>query len=134
MALLEERPPSSPVVRREQAAADKAAVIIVAAAWCLTLASILGLPGPDFVYMGAAPAIVIVATFPALMGIFLQRYRGGFARLGLLVGVGALVAVGGLYAGKASASRTVFAYFLPAALLLVSATLLAAPRLGQKAT
>jgi hypothetical protein len=134
MALLEERAPRSPVQRREQAAADKTAAIVVAVAWCLTLVSILGLPGPDFLYMGAAPAIVIVATFPALMGIFLQRDRGGFARLFLLVGAAALVVVGAIYAGKASVARTIFAYFLPSTLLLVAAALLTAPRLEQKAT
>jgi hypothetical protein len=128
MALLENPERISPSQRGAQNTADKWAMVLAAIGWVLTLGSLLGLPGPDFVFMGAAPALAIVSVFPALMGLFVQRYRGGFARAFLAAGALALALVGLFYFGRASHARVMVAYFAPAVLLAGAALVLAAPR------
>jgi hypothetical protein len=134
MALLENPARISPEQRSEQNIADKRATLLAGLGWILTLGSLLGLPGPDFVFMGAAPALALISVFPALMGMYLQRYRGGFARLFLLAGAVALAVVGAFYLGRADGMRIGIAYFLPALLLAGAALVLAAPRADGRAT
>jgi len=134
MSLLEQRAPASHLQRREQSGADKRATVLVAIGFALTLAAILGLPGPDSWFMGAAPAIAILSGFPALLGLIMERFRGGFARMLLLAGAAALAAFGATYLGRADGVRVVVAYFIPAALFAGAALTLAAPRMRAKAT
>lgn len=134
MSLLEESAPPSELQRREQVGADKRATLLAAAGFAFTLASILGMPGPDFFFMGAAPAIAILSGFPALLGVMVEKSRGGFARALLLLGTAALAVVGARYLGRAGTWRVVLAYFVPAALFAGAALILAAPRFRSRAT
>jgi len=73
MALLEGSAPRSAEQRREQTAADKRAAIVGAIGFALTFVALIGLPGPDGIFMGAAPVIAIVCAFPALMSMWMER-------------------------------------------------------------
>ena len=132
MALLEERTPHDRALRAGLSAADRRATLLAGLGWCLTLAAILGLPGPDRWFMGLAPAIAIVCAGAALIGIFMQRFRGGFARLLLGAGGVALAGIGIAYLRSASIVRVIVAYFIPAILLWSAAGALAAPWMRQR--
>jgi len=116
-------------LRREQTAADKRAAIVVAIGFALTFVALIGLPGPDAIFMGAAPVIAVVCAFPALMSMWMERYRGGFARVLLLIGAAALAGGGFTYADRASMAHVLLAYFIPAVLFAAAATSLARPRM-----
>jgi hypothetical protein len=134
MALLQSRPPRTARVRKELDTADRRATLLSGLGLCLTLAAIAGLPGPDPWFMGLAPALGIVSFFAALLGVYMERFRGGWARLLLTLGAAALIAIGIAYLGSASAVRVVLAYLAPAALFLAGAAALHAPRLRERAT
>lgn len=127
MGLLQERAPASAALRAQQGTADRRATLLAALGFCFTLAAILGLPGNP-VFMGAAPCIALGFGFVALMGIRMERFRGGFARVLLAAGALAFLAFGVAYAGRVSTGRVLLAYFVPAALFLLAAITLAAPR------
>jgi hypothetical protein len=128
MALIESRTPRNPAIRDQLSAADKHATLLAGLGWILTLGAILGLPGPDAWFMGLATAVATVAVFPALLGIFMQQYRAGWARLFLVAGAAALALIGAGYVTSASTARVIVAYFLPGALLLTAAGVLSAAR------
>ena len=123
-----ERPPRSAAVRTQMAEADRYATLIAGAGWIFTLATLLGLPGPDAWFMFLAPAIGTLAAGGALTGVFMQRYRGGFGRTLLAAGAAALVAVGVFYLGRASIPRAIAGYFVPAAMFVAAAAILRMPR------
>ena len=134
MALLEGETPRNPAVREELSGADRRAAIVAGAGACLTLAAIVGLPGPDAWFMGLAPALGLLGCGAALLGMFMERFRGGWARL-LLSAVAAALAISGLaYLRSASATRVILAYLVPAVLLFSAAGVLHAPRIRARAT
>ena len=134
MALLEEQPPRDPATREKLGAADRRAAILAGAGACLTLAAIVGLPGPDPWFMGLAPALGLLGCGAALLGMFMERFRGGWARLLLSVIAAALAIAGLAYLRNASAARAIVAYLAPAALLFAAAGVLHAPRIRARAT
>lgn len=134
MGLIEGEVPRSGKVRSDLSAADRRATLLAGIALCLTLGAIVGLPGPDVWFMGLAPAVGIVSCGAALLGVFMERFRGGWARLLLSLGAVALGAAGIAWLHSASAFRVVIAYFAPAALLFAAAGALHAPRVRQRAT
>jgi len=134
MALLHGEAPRSRQAREELAVADRRAVILSGLGLVLTLAAIVGLPGPDRWFMGLAPALGIVSFGAALIGVYMERFRGGWARLLLTLGATALAASGIAWLGDASAARAVVAYLFPAALFFAAAAALHAPRLRQRPT
>jgi hypothetical protein len=131
MSLLEERGPRSLAARRDLSAADRRAAWLAATGWALTIVSLLGLPGPDGYFMAAAPLLGTASVFPALMAMWMQRFRGGFSRLFLFGGAAALFALGAAYVGKASAGRILLACFLPSVVLFLAAMTLSAARARQ---
>ncbi len=134
MALLEGEAPRNGKVRSELSMADRRATMLAAVALCLTLGAIIGLPGPDAWFMGMAPAIGILSCGAALLGVFMERFRGGWARLFLSLGAVALGAAGIGWMHSASAARVVIAYFAPAALLFAAAGALQAARARKTVT
>lgn len=134
MSSLLQPAPGTRIPRRAQAGADKRATLLVVVAFALTIAAIVGLPGPSSWFRGAAPGVAIVCGVPALIGMVMERFRGGYARLLLCAGAAALVAFGASYMGRAETARIVIAYFIPAALFLLAAATLAAPRMRANAT
>lgn len=134
MGYLEEKAPAGGIQRREQGSADKGATLVVALGFALTFAAIVGLPGPDLWFMGAAPALAIACGLPALLSVLMEKFRGGVSRALLILGAAALASVGVIYLGKADIARVVLAYFIPSALFAGAAMILAAPRLRARAT
>ncbi|MGZ6123826.1 MAG: hypothetical protein ACXWLR_02645 [Myxococcales bacterium] len=134
MALLDGEVPRSGTVREELAAADRRATLLAGLALCLTLGAIVGLPGPDNWFMGLAPAIGILGCGAALLGVFMERFRGGWARLFLSLAAVALAAAGIGWLHSASMVRVIIAYLAPAALFFAAAGALHAPRVRQRAT
>jgi hypothetical protein len=134
MALLEGDVPPNGKVRADLSVADRRATMLAGLGFCLTLGAIVGLPGPDAWFMGMAPAIAIVSCGAALLGVFMERFRGGWARLFLSLGAVALGAAGIAWMHSASAARVVIAYFAPAALFFAAAGALHTPRLRDRAT
>ena len=134
MSLLEGEVPRSGEVRRKLTAADKRATLLAGLALCLTLGAIVGLPGPDVWFMGFAPAIGILSFCAALLGVFMERFRGGWARLLLSLGAIGLLAAGIGWLPTASALRVIIGYLAPAALFFAAAGALQAPRLRERAT
>jgi hypothetical protein len=134
MALLEGEAPPGGKARSELSMADRRATMLAGIALCLTLGAILGLPGPDAWFMGLAPALGIVSCCAALLGVFMERFRGGWARMFLSLGAVALGAAGIAWLHSASAVRVVIAYFAPAALFFAAAGALHAPRARERAT
>ena len=134
MALLQGEVPRSGKERHELSLADRRATWLSGIALCLTLAAIAGLPGPNAWFMGLAPSLGIVSFFAALLGMFCERFRGGWARLLLSLGAVALAIAGVAYLGSASVARVILAYFAPAALFLAAAGALHAPRMRALAT
>lgn len=114
--------------------ADRRATLLAGVALCLTVGAIVGLPGPDVWFMGLAPAIGIVSCGVALLGVFMERFRGGWARLLLSLGAVALAAAGIAWLHSASVARVIVAYLAPAALLFAAAGALQAPRVCERAT
>ncbi len=114
--------------------ADRRATLLAAIALCLTLGAIVGLPGPNAWFMGLAPALGIVSFAAALLGVFLERFRGGWARLILSLGAIGLAVIGIAWLRNASVVRVVIAYLVPAALFFAAAGALQAPRLRARAT
>jgi hypothetical protein len=133
MALLEGEAPRSGKERSELRVADRRATLLAGLALCLTLGAIVGLPGPDAWFMGLAPAIGIVSCVEALLGVYMERFRGGWARLFLSLGAVALAAAGIAWLHSASAVRVIIAYFAPAALLFAAAGARQAPRARERA-
>jgi hypothetical protein len=121
-------------VRDELGAADRNASWSVGLGLCLTLAAILGLPGPDAWFMGLAPTIGILGGGAAPLGLFMERFRGGWARVLLSLAAVALGIAGAAWLKSASLARVTLAYFVPAALFLAAAATLHAPRLRERAT
>src|SRR5207237_1168718 len=78
-------------------------------------------PGPDPWFMGLAPALGLLGCGAALLGVFMERFRGGWARLLLSVIAAALAIAGLAYLHDASAARAIVAYLAPAALLFAAA-------------
>ena len=134
MALLEGRPPATVQERAERSVADRRASWMAGAGACLTLAAILGLPGPSAWFMGFAPVFGLLACGAALIGSYMERYRDGWARVLLTAASIALIAGGIYWARSASGVRVVLAYFAPAALFLAAAGALHGPRLRERAT
>jgi hypothetical protein len=134
MALLEGEVPRSGKVRAEFEVADERATWLSGLALCLTLAAIVGLPGPDDWFMGLAPAIGILGCGAALPGVFMERFRGGWARLFLSLAAVALAAAGISWLHSASVVRAIVAYLAPAALFFAAAGALHAPRVRARAT
>lgn len=134
MALLQGEVPRSGKVRRQLEAADLRATVLAGVGLCLTLGAIVGLPGPDVWFMGLAPALGILSFFAALVGVFMERFRGGWARLLLALGAVGLAVIGILYLRSADAVRAIIAYLLPAALFFAAAGALHAPRMRERAT
>jgi hypothetical protein len=128
MSLIEEPAPRQRTARRALGSADRRASWLAAAAWALSTASLIGFPGPDSFFMGAAPLVATASVFPALMAMWMQRYRGGFSRAFLVGGAVALFALGAAYAGRASTARVFVACFVPAVLSIVAAMTLSAAR------
>ena len=134
MALLEGEVPRSGKLRRELGVADRRATLLAGLALCLTLGAIVGLPGPDAWFMGLAPALGILSFGAALLGVFMERFRGGWARVLLSLGAIGLAAIGIGWLHNASVARVVIAYLVPAALFFAAAGALHAPRLRARAT
>ncbi|MGZ6123995.1 MAG: hypothetical protein ACXWLR_03490 [Myxococcales bacterium] len=134
MALLEGDVPRSGKVRAELAVADRRATMLAGLALCLTLAAIVGLPGPDNWFMGLAPAIAILGCGAAVFGVFMERFRGGWARLFLSLAAVALAAAGIAWLHSASVVRVILGYLAPAALFFAAAGALHAPRARERAT
>lgn len=134
MALLEGEVPRSGKVRRELDAADRRATLLAGIALCLTPGAIVGLPGPNPWFMGLAPALGILSFCSALLGVYMERFRGGWARLLLSLGAIGLAVIGIVYLRSASVARVIIAYLVPAALFFAAAGALQAPRLRARAT
>jgi peptidoglycan/LPS O-acetylase OafA/YrhL len=134
MSLLEGEVPPSGKVRKELNVADRRATALAGLGLCLTLAAIAGLPGPDAWFMGLAPALGILSCGAALLGVFLERFRGGWARLFLTLGAVALAAAGIGWLHSANPLRVIAAYLAPAALFFAAAGALHGPRLRARAT
>jgi hypothetical protein len=134
MALLEGTPAPTARARAERSVADRRATWIAGLAACLTLAAILGLPGPSAWFMGFAPVVGLLACGAALIGAYMERFRAGWTRVLLTASSIALIAGGIWWVRSASGVRVVVAYFAPAALFLVAAGALHAPRLRERAT
>ncbi|HTO96261.1 MAG TPA: hypothetical protein VMK66_04375 [Myxococcales bacterium] len=133
MSLLEgEVPPSGEVKALNMA--DRRATVLAALGLCLTLAAIVGLPGPDVWFMGLAPAVGLLSCGAALLGVFMERFRGGWARLLLSLGAVALAAAGIAWLHSANPVRVIVGYLAPAALFFAAAGALHGPRLRARAT
>lgn len=133
MTLVDERGPKSNEEKHARGQADKRSALLACVGWCFTLACILGLPGPDLFYMGAAPAIGAALVFPALLAMQMQRFRGGISRLLLVLAAAAVAGVGAAYLGRVSFARVLLGNFIPAILFVGAAVALQAPRLRERA-
>jgi hypothetical protein len=133
MTLVDERGPRSSEEKSARSQADKRSAVLACVGWCFTLACILGLPGPDLFYMGAAPAIGAALVFPALLAMQLQRFRGGISRLLLVLAAVLVAGVGAAYLGRVGFARVLLGNFLPAVLFFAAAAALQAPRLRERA-
>ena len=103
-------------------------MLLAGAALSLTLATVVGDPGPDAFFEIAPGLLGFALVANALIGMGMERYRSGFARTLLTASALGFAGIGFAYAGLGEAWRIVVGCFAPSLLCIAGAVLLGEER------